>query len=121
MRSFLRSISCAWIALQVMAVASPLALSCDAFGIDQLTCCPGIGPGQVCPMHHKTAGDRGTCKMESTCAHHDTALLTLMAVGILPPSSVAISSSSLNARVGVVNESMRSRAFVPDLPPPRLS
>jgi hypothetical protein len=120
MRRFLRSIACTWIACQLMAVASPLALACDAFGIDQVTCCPGIGPGQICPMHHKTAGDRNTCKMESTCGHHDTMLLTIMAIGILPPSSVAIASSSTTARVDALTASTLSRAFVPDLPPPRL-
>jgi hypothetical protein len=120
MRRFLRSIACAWIVCQLIAVASPLALTCDSFGIDQPTCCPGVGPGQICPMHHKTAGDRNTCKLESTCGHRDTLLLTMIAIGILPPSSVAGESSSAIARVDAISESTLSRAFVPDLPPPRL-
>jgi hypothetical protein len=119
MRRFLRSIACAWLACQMIAVASPLALSCDGFGIDHLTCCPGIGPGQICPMHHKSTSDRTTCRMENPCGHHDTMLLTMIAVGILPPASIAIVSSPFHTWLGSMAESTLGRAVRPDSPPPR--
>ncbi len=119
MRRCLRALAGAWLACQIVAVASPLTLFSDALGIDQASCCPGVAPGEMCPMHHKAAGDRTTCKMESACGHHDAALLTILAVGVLPamPSGAAptlpiefISSRRTDAR---------SRIVHPDLPPPK--
>jgi len=119
MRRFLRWIACVGIAWQLAAIASPLALSSDAFGIDPLTCCPGLGAGQVCPMHHKSAADAKTCKMDNPCGHHDSSLLILTAIGILPPQAVTHDAPFHIARVSAIVESPLSRAFVPDLPPPR--
>jgi hypothetical protein len=121
MRRVLRSLACVWIACQLAAIAAPIALACDAFGIDQVSCCPGIGPGQICPMHHKTASSRSTCRLESACGHHDTMLLTMIGVGILPPAAASIASSPIANRVDTLAASTLSRASVPDLPPPRLS
>jgi hypothetical protein len=109
MRRFLRAFAGLWLASQLVAVVSPLTLFSESFGIDQATCCPGLAPGQVCPMHHKRAGDR-TCQMESACAHHDAALLTILATGAVPPSVPAIA---------FVSESTLSQDPTPDLPPPR--
>ena len=120
MRRFLRTLAVAWIACQAAAVSSPMMLVSDAFGIDQAICCPGLGPGQVCPMHHHTTGDRSTCKMESACAHHDAALLTILAVGVLPATSAAARPGSAPAAFSTIAPSTISRAAVPDLPPPRL-
>ena len=121
MRRFLRAFAGIWLACQLVAAASPLTLFSDQFGIDQATCCPGVGPGQVCPMHHHTAGDRSTCKMESACAHHDAALLAMLAVGVTSPSlSVVAASTADTDAVVAAASSIPSRAARPDAPPPRL-
>jgi hypothetical protein len=123
MRRFLRALAGCWLACQIVAVASPLTLVSDGFGIDQASCCPGIGPGQFCPMHHKSAADRAgdkTCKMESACAHHDAALLTILAVGVLPPAPIVVVSMSNTESLGAIASSTRARVVVPDAPPPRI-
>jgi len=120
MRRFLRALAGCWLACQVVAAAAPLSLVSDNFGIDQASCCPGIGPGQIRPMHHKSAADKTTCKMESACAHHDAALLTILAVGVLPPSSLTIASVAASAEsIAMVTTSTLSRTSIPDAPPPK--
>ena len=119
MRRLLRLVAGLWLACQVVAAAAPLMLVSDRFGIDQASCCPGIGLGQVCPMHHKSAADRSTCKMESACAHHDAALLTILVVGVLPPSSLSIVSALAITPMAAGASSTISRSVVPDAPPPQ--
>jgi len=119
MRRFLRAFGGIWLACQLLAIASPLTLLSDNFGIDQATCCPGIGPGQVCPMHHHSAADRKTCKMESACAHHDAALLTILAVGVLPPAPAPAVAVSDAAAPFASAASTLARAATPDVPPPQ--
>jgi len=119
MRRCLRALAGVWLACQLVALASPLTLANDRFGIDQASCWPGIGPGQICPMHHHAAGDRSTCKMESACAHRDAGLLTILATGALPLLSASTSAVSLSGLAASLVASTRSHAFVPDLPPPR--
>jgi len=120
MRRCLRVLSSVWLACQLVAVVAPLTLVNDRFGIDPASCCPGIGPGQVCPMHHHTAGDRSTCKMERECAHADSALLTILAVGTMPPARTALASVNHTEFVSPIAASSQSRAVVPDAPPPRV-
>jgi hypothetical protein len=124
MRRFLRAFAGCWLVCQIVAAAAPLTLVSDNFGIDQASCCPGIGPGQYCPMHHKSgaerAGDKRTCTMESACAHHDAALLTILAVGVLPPAPIAAVSMSDTESLRAIASSTRAQAFVPDAPPPRI-
>src|SRR5579884_2186412 len=119
MRRSLRALAGVWLACQLVALAAPLTLVSDRFGIDQENCCPGIAPGQFCPMHHHAAGDRTTCKMESACAHHDAALLTILAVGILPPASCSIAGAAAASAVRPSEPTAASRAAVPDAPPPK--
>jgi len=119
MRRFTRLTVLAWLACQLVGVASPLALADNRFGIDRATCCDGVSPGAVCPMHHKNAADR-TCTMESACAHHDSALLALVAVAIPIPPSTATSSHVITERLATIVSSTLSRAARIDLPPPRL-
>jgi hypothetical protein len=118
LRRLLRSIAWCWLACQVIAIAAPLALCCPAFGIDDPSCCPGVGPGQFCPMHHSRDGDR-TCRMQNACGHHDSELLTLTAAGVLPPVASVGSSSAVIQSIRPAAPSTRSRAERPDLPPPR--
>lgn len=119
MRRFLRALAGAWLACQIVAAAAPLTLFSDSLGIDQASCCPGVLPGQACPMHHKSSADKTTCKMESACAHHDAALLTILAVGVLPPPAVADAAVSDLDSVLTTATSSSSRAVVPDVPPPQ--
>ncbi len=119
MRRFLPALAGVWLACQLIAAASPLTLFSERFGIDQESCCPGLAPGQVCPMHHHAAGERSTCKMESTCAHHDAALLTILAVGVLPTHTASTAATTAPEAVASPASSTRSRAVVPDVPPPQ--
>ena len=119
MRARLRVLAAVWLACQLIALASPLTLFSDSFGIDQASCCPGIAPGQTCPMHHNRAADRSTCKMESACAHHDAALLTIFVTGILPTPRVAIGTNAGHAAVVTIRPSTLLRGARPDAPPPR--
>jgi hypothetical protein len=118
LRRLVRSIAWCWLVCQAAAVAAPLALCCPQFGIDEASCCPGIGPGQFCPMHRTREGDR-TCRVQNACGHHDSALLALTAVGILPPVSSVHSASSIVGSIRPPATSTLSRAARPDLPPPR--
>lgn len=118
MRRVLRAVVSGWLLCQLVAIVSPLALSCDAFGLDSVDCCDNLEPGAVCPMHHHAVGDR-TCRMSSACGHRDATLLTIVPVGLLPSlqtpsSSIAVPSAD------AIEESTIARAFTPDLPPPRL-
>ena len=117
-RRLLRSIAWCWLVCQLIAVAAPLALCCPAFGIDDPSCCPGVGPGQFCPMHHSREGDR-SCRMQNACGHHDSELLTLTAAGVLPPVASVGSISSIIESIRQAAPSTLSRAERPDLPPPR--
>jgi len=118
MRRFLRALAGAWLVFQLVALVSPLTLFGDSFGIDQASCCPGLGQGQICPMHHKNAADR-TCTMESACAHHDAALLTILATGTLPIAPSTLRPAAHRAAEPTPDVSTRSRAIGPDAPPPR--
>src|SRR3954463_13916970 len=69
----------AWLLCQIANVAAaPLTFCCQnvASSDDEEKCCPGLLPGQVCPMHHTKEGVR-TCKMRASCAGSDAALIAL--------------------------------------------
>lgn len=117
MRRVLRAVVSGWLLCQLVAVVSPLALSCDAFGLDSVDCCDTLAPGAVCPMHHHAAGDR-TCRMSSACAHRDATLLTIVPVGVLPSSQTPSWAVAVRSAADAA-ESTIARAFTPDLPPPR--
>jgi hypothetical protein len=118
LRRSLRSVAWCWLACQAAAIAAPLALCCPAFGIDDPSCCPGVGPGQLCPMHHSREGDR-TCRVQNACAHHDSSLLALVVSGAVPPAPSITSDSAIVDSIGSFSPSTLSRAARPDLPPPR--
>src|SRR5207253_10488601 len=81
-----------WLALQLAAfAAAPIGLCCahteDATTSAAKPCCPGIAPGQVCPMHHTREGAR-TCTMRTACLAGDAALLQLFTIpGFVPATS----------------------------------
>jgi hypothetical protein len=114
-----------WLASQVAGiVAAPLAFCCEraAHVDDDEECCPGLAPGQICPMHHKRAGDRKepVCKMRDACGTADAALVSLAGVvGLLPHTTTAVSAFEVGDVVRVSFSSAILRARPPDPPPPR--
>jgi len=113
---------CFWLACQVAGVvAAPLAFCCQtAVSADEDDCCPGLLPGQMCPMHHKTQGDR-TCKMRDACSRADAGLVSLAgAVGLLPPATRVVIAFGLGDALPSPAPSALARAHRPESPPPRL-
>src|SRR3954451_22432509 len=85
----------AWLLCQMANVAAaPLTFCCQnvASSEDEEKCCPGLLPGQVCPMHHTKEGVR-TCKMRAVCTGSDAALIALGgALGVVPAPTPAVNA-----------------------------
>ena len=114
-------IVCLWLASQVAGiVAAPLAFCCQsAVAADEEECCPGLLPGQICPMHHKSQDDR-TCKMRDACGLADAGLVSLAGVvGLLPRPTAVVSAFDLCDAVTSPAPSAIARAYRPESPPPR--
>src|SRR4051812_14524393 len=120
-----RAVVCGWLVCQVAAlVTAPIALA--RVSADELSsahdesCCPGVAPGQVCPMHHTREGHR-TCAMTSACSGRDAALLTVFGtVGVIAP---AVDTVPVIVSLGAVRNAIASLAGpleFPPSPPPRL-
>jgi hypothetical protein len=113
---------CICLALQIASVAAaPLAFCCTRVvtADDEEKCCPGLLPGQICPMHHTREGVR-TCKMRDVCGRADAALVALAGgVGVLPPATFAVSSFYLGDLLRPAPRSAIVRAYRPESPPPR--
>jgi hypothetical protein len=118
LRGAVRYVVSAWLVWQIAALAVPFALCCAPMEHDDATCCPGVAPGQVCPMHHTREGDR-SCKMRDACAHRDAMFLALTVVGILPTASDPGSVPHVARSVPSAASSILARAVRPDRPPPR--
>jgi len=118
---------CIWLACQIAGVvAAPLAFCCQSVpSADDEDCCPGLLPGQVCPMHHTRAGDhtRGgdrTCKMRNACGRADAALVSLAGVvGLMPRATLVVNAFDPGDTVRDLTPSALARAFRPESPPPR--
>jgi hypothetical protein len=112
----------AWLLCQAASVAAaPLTFCCQnvATAGDDEKCCPGLLPGQVCPMHHKKEGER-TCKMRSSCVSSDAAILSLaVGAGAPPSSSSVVSAFDLGERVLLEPRFAILRTDRPESPPPR--
>jgi hypothetical protein len=111
-----------WLLCQIANVAAaPLTFCCQnvATADDEEKCCPGLLPGQVCPMHHTKEGVR-TCKMRSACAKSDAALVALAGgIGVLPPSTAVVSTFDLGDLLRPAPRSAIVRFARPESPPPR--
>src|SRR5437868_2688441 len=85
----------AWLLCQIASLAAaPLTFSCQnvATSADEEKCCPGLLPGQVCPMHHTKEGER-TCKMRAVCTGSDASLVTLAGgFGAMPVQTSTVSA-----------------------------
>ena len=112
----------AWLLCQAASVAAaPLAFSCQnvASAADEEECCPGLLPGQVCPMHHAKKGER-TCQMRGSCVHTDAAIISLaVGSGVLPSSTLAVSTFDPGERAFPAPQSSILRTDRPESPPPR--
>ena len=76
-------------------------------------------PGQVCPMHHTTAGKR-ECKMRNTCGAADAALMALAGgVGVLPAATSVVNAFDFCDRIVGLAATAILRTDRPDAPPPR--
>src|SRR5437867_3560610 len=113
---------CGWLVCQVAGVAAaPLAFSCkDVPAADpDEKCCPGMLPGQICPMHHTREGVK-TCKMRNACTRSDAALIALAsAVGTIPETPRVVNTFDSSTFVAPISPSAILRAHVPESPPPR--
>jgi len=116
-------IACLWLTCQLAGlVAAPLAFCCSAVHTtdDDEICCPGLLPGQVCPMHHRREGGEPTCKMRDACARADAGLVALAGfVGLLPGPTITVTAFQVGDPLAAIAPSAMSRAYRPESPPPR--
>jgi hypothetical protein len=112
----------AWLLCQVANVAAaPLTFCCQnvATAEDEEKCCPGLLPGQVCPMHHVKEGER-TCKMRGVCTGTDASIVALAAgLGAMPVATAAVTPFALGDSPRLTLQSTILRSDRPESPPPR--
>jgi hypothetical protein len=111
-----------WLLCQAASVAAaPLTFCCQnvATAGDDEKCCPGLLPGQVCPMHHTKEGER-TCKMRATCAGTDAAIIALAGgLGAMPLTTQGVSSFELGDLPHRLPQPIVLHTGRPESPPPR--
>ena len=112
----------AWLLCQIANVsAAPLTFCCQnaATASDEEECCPGLLPGQVCPMHHVKQGERA-CQMRSLCTGTDASLVALAGgLGALPPATGVVSTFELGELRRPSPRFATLRTDRPESPPPR--
>lgn len=112
-----------WLVCQTAGlVAAPLSLAhVSQATLDSEEChCPGVGPGQICPMHHKQRESKQTCRMCGTSDAGEVALVVLtVGLGILAPTPGTPVVSHGSESIAATAVSVVSRAEHPDSPPPR--
>jgi hypothetical protein len=124
MRPLLRSLASVWLACQLAGfAAAPLAVclgpAAPAVADVEDACCPGIAPGQMCPMHHTREGTRH-CVLRNACASSSAALLTLFGgLGLMPPSAESLTVFAVSPLASAPSSERIVRADLPESPPPR--
>jgi len=112
----------AWLLCQVANVgAAPLTFCCQNVATpgDDEKCCPGLLPGQVCPMHHTREGE-GTCKMRGLCTSSDASLVALASgIAAMPVTTSAVNAFDLGAAPPAAPRTAVLRTARPESPPPR--
>jgi hypothetical protein len=121
-RRYLSWLVWSWVLCQAIGLAAaPLALRGlpVAAPHEEEACCPGVGPGQVCPMHHAHEGAK-RCVMTNACSGSPSALLSLAGgLGLLPPASIHAVRTVSFGPVAPATPPPVARALSPDPPPPR--
>jgi len=116
-RRHLSWLICAWLTCQIAGVAAaPFMFCCKDVPIaaDEKNLLPGLLPGQLCPMHHRTAAGRNECKMRSACAPADAMLVALAGgAGMLPRATAVVNAFE----PGAVVASSAPTAIAPHVPP----
>jgi hypothetical protein len=111
-----------WLLCQVANVAAaPLTFCCQnvATADDEEKCCPGLLPGQVCPMHHHKEGVR-TCKMRSVCTGTDASIVALAGgLGAMPIRTSVVSAFDIGDLPRLAPRLAILRSDRPESPPPR--
>jgi hypothetical protein len=126
LRRWLAPFAAIWLVCQLAGLlAAPVVLGFRATAADaeEAGCeCPGTAPGQACPMHKghaDTRDDENTCRMQSTCATSDAALLTICgSIGLLP-AGAAVEAHHVPETIVQPIRTLTSRTELPDAPPPR--
>jgi hypothetical protein len=86
---------------------------------DEEKCCPGLLPGQVCPMHHTKEGVR-TCKMRSVCTGTDASIIALAgSLGAMPGATAFVNAFELGDLPRLAPPSPILHTDRPESPPPR--
>jgi len=113
-----------WLASQIAVLGlSPFAECCDGGVLGSLTCCEGMAPGDMCPMHRdsaSTSADADAPAMQCVCHVSNAALAAtvLLGHGLLPPVFIlpyAPVAGALNV-TDIAAQTLRAPA---DTPPPR--
>jgi hypothetical protein len=123
-RAWVRLVACAWLASQLASfAAAPFAIYASGAGTtplhDDARCCPGLKPGQVCPMHHTREG--GTrCRLSAACSGDGAALILIVGNLAFVPGSSAIEPIVRSRAIAADIATPLYRTLSPDSPPPRL-
>lgn len=94
-----------------MAVARPAQVECEH-----------MGPGELCPMHHKSHGAPKPAEPAWTCVctPGDAALLSLLGVSGTLPAPALIGESGVPLElIASLSSSISDRSETPRAPPPR--
>jgi hypothetical protein len=112
----------AWLVCQVANLAAaPLMFCCQNVATvgDDEKCCPGLLPGQVCPMHHTKEGER-SCKMRAVTTGIDASVIALAGgLGAMPAATAAVTIFDLGDLARLAPRAAVVRFARPDSPPPR--
>ena len=123
MRRRLSWLICAWLTCQIASVAAaPITFCCKDVptATEEHDCCPGLLPGQLCPMHHRTAAGKNECKMRSACAPADAMLVALAGgAGMLPRATAVVSTFEPGDAVAPLALTVVAHTSRPESPPPR--
>ena len=114
---------CAWLTCQIAGVAAaPITFCCKdvPIAVDEKNCCPGLLPGQLCPMHHRTAPGKNECKMRDACAPADAMLLALAGgIGMVPRATAVVNAFDPGDVLAPAAPTAIARPSRPESPPPR--
>lgn len=113
-----------WLVCQLGAIVGVPVSLCDRFAEPSAAepgtrCCPGVAPGQICPMHHAREDGR-TCRM---CAPHDQTDAALLALfgpyGVLRPARLGNVPQHSQNQLASSPASLRAGFAADVLQPPR--